>query len=115
MGEPIIRIRNLYRRFPSGDGEVTILKGLNLDIEAGEMVAIIGQSGSGKSTLMNILGCLDRPSDGEYYINGKNATDLSPQRAPRRYSPASASASAPSTNPANSPAASNSASPSPAR
>ncbi len=79
MGEPIIRIRNLYRRFPSGDGEVTILKGLNLEIEAGEMVAIIGQSGSGKSTLMNILGCLDRPSDGEYYINGKNATGLSPQ------------------------------------
>ena len=79
MSEPIIRIRNLYRRFKSGDGEVTILKGLNLEIEAGEMVAIIGQSGSGKSTLMNILGCLDRPSDGEYYINGKNATGLSPQ------------------------------------
>ena len=79
MGEPIIRIRNLCRRFKSGDSEVTILKDLNLDIEAGEMVAIIGQSGSGKSTLMNILGCLDRPSDGEYFINGKNATDLSPQ------------------------------------
>ena len=79
MGEPIIRIRNLYRRFKSGESEVTILKGLNLDIEAGEMVAIIGQSGSGKSTLMNILGCLDRPSAGEYFINGKNATDLSPQ------------------------------------
>ena len=79
MSGPIIRIRNLYRRFKSGESEVTILKGLNLDIEAGEMVAIIGQSGSGKSTLMNILGCLDRPSAGEYYINGKNATDLSPQ------------------------------------
>ncbi len=79
MSGPIIRIRNLYRRFKSGESEVTILKGLNLDIEAGEMVAIIGQSGSGKSTLMNILGCLDRPSDGEYFINGKNATDLSPQ------------------------------------
>ena len=79
MSGPIIRIRNLYRRFKSGDGEVTILKGLNLEIEAGEMVAIIGQSGSGKSTLMNILGCLDRPSAGEYFINGKNATDLSPQ------------------------------------
>ena len=79
MAEPLIRIRNLYRRFKSGDSEVTILKGLNLDIHAGEMVAIIGQSGSGKSTLMNILGCLDRPSDGEYYINGKNATDLSAQ------------------------------------
>ena len=79
MSGPIIRIRNLYRRFKSGESEVTILKGLNLDIEAGEMVAIIGQSGSGKSTLMNILGCLDRPSDGEYYINGKNATGLSPQ------------------------------------
>ena len=79
MSGPIIRIRNLYRRFKSGESEVTILKGLNLDIEAGEMVAIIGQSGSGKSTLMNILGCLDRPSAGEYFINGKNATDLSPQ------------------------------------
>ena len=79
MAEPLIRIRNLYRRFKSGDSEVTILKGLNLDIHAGEMVAIIGQSGSGKSTLMNILGCLDRPSDGEDYINGKNATDLSAQ------------------------------------
>ena len=79
MSGPIIRIRNLYRRFKSGESEVTILKGLNLDIEAGEMVAIIGQSGSGKSTLMNILGCLDRPSAGEYFINDKNATDLSPQ------------------------------------
>ena len=79
MAEPLIRIKNLYRRFKSGEGEVTILNDLNLEIEAGEMVAIIGQSGSGKSTLMNILGCLDRPSAGEYYINGKNATDLSPQ------------------------------------
>ena len=79
MAEPLIRIKNLYRRFKSGDGEVTILNNLNLEIEAGEMVAIIGQSGSGKSTLMNILGCLDRPSAGEYYINGRNATDLSPQ------------------------------------
>ena len=79
MAEPLIRIKNLYRRFKSGEGEVTILNDLNLEIEAGEMVAIIGQSGSGKSTLMNILGCLDRPSAGEYYINGKNATNLSPQ------------------------------------
>ena len=79
MAEPLIRIKNLYRRFKSGEGKVTILNDLNLEIEAGEMVAIIGQSGSGKSTLMNILGCLDRPSAGEYYINGKNATDLSPQ------------------------------------
>ena len=79
MAEPLIRIKNLYRRFKSGEGKVTILNDLNLEIEAGEMVAIIGQSGSGKSTLMNILGCLDRPSAGEYYINGKNATDLSPK------------------------------------
>ena len=77
MSGPIIRIRNLYRRFKSGESEVTILKGLNLDIEAGEMVAIIGQSGSGKSTLMNILGCLDRPTEGSYKLDGEEVAHLS--------------------------------------
>lgn len=73
---PLIRVRHLVKRFPSVEGEVTILHGLDIDIYAGEMVAIIGQSGSGKSTLMNILGCLDRPSDGEYWINGQNTATL---------------------------------------
>ena len=79
MAAPLIRVRGLFRRFPSGDQDITVLKNINLDIEAGEMVAIIGQSGSGKSTLMNILGCLDRPSEGEYLINGQNTADIDQQ------------------------------------
>lgn len=75
--QPLIKTQNLVRRFGSGETEVTILKGLDIEIYAGEMVAIIGQSGSGKSTLMNILGCLDTPSDGDYWIDGKNIKDFS--------------------------------------
>ncbi|MDO4642881.1 MAG: MacB family efflux pump subunit [Cardiobacteriaceae bacterium] len=77
MTEPLLQVRNLYRRFQNGEDEIAVLKNINLDIYAGEMVAIIGQSGSGKSTLMNILGCLDRPSDGEYFIEGRNTASLS--------------------------------------
>ena len=73
---PLLSVRGLVKRFPSGEAEVTILHDLHLDIYAGEMVAIIGQSGSGKSTLMNILGCLDRPSAGEYRIDGKNTAKM---------------------------------------
>lgn len=76
MATPIISIRDLTRKFISGEQEVTILKGISLDIHPGEMVAIIGQSGSGKSTLMNILGCLDRPSGGSYHINGRDVSQL---------------------------------------
>lgn len=76
MNTPIIEIQNLKRVFISGGEEITILKNLNLSIQAGEMVAIIGQSGSGKSTLMNILGCLDRPSSGSYCLNGIEINDL---------------------------------------
>ena len=75
----LIECKNINRYFGSGANRVHVLKDVSLSIEKGDFVAIIGQSGSGKSTLMNILGCLDRPSDGEYFINGKNATDLSPQ------------------------------------
>lgn len=76
MNTPIIEIQNLKRVFISGGEEIAILKNLNLSIQAGEMVAIIGQSGSGKSTLMNILGCLDRPSSGSYRLNGIEINDL---------------------------------------
>ncbi|MEE1279245.1 MAG: ATP-binding cassette domain-containing protein, partial [Oscillospiraceae bacterium] len=62
-----------------GDTRVDALKNINLEIRKGEFVAIIGQSGSGKSTLMNILGCLDRQSQGEFYIGGKNVGKLSSQ------------------------------------
>ncbi|OBU04197.1 macrolide ABC transporter ATP-binding protein/permease MacB [Morganella psychrotolerans] len=73
----LLELRNIFRRYPSGDSSVTVLDDVSLTINAGEMVAIIGQSGSGKSTLMNILGCLDTPSDGQYYVAGKNTAELS--------------------------------------
>lgn len=78
MSEPIISVRGLVRRFVTGGEDVAVLKGVDLDIHRGEMVAIIGQSGSGKSTLMNILGCLDRPSEGTYRFAGKEVGKLGP-------------------------------------
>ncbi len=75
---PILEVKNLYRKFPSGDDEVIVLKDINLTIEAGELVAIMGQSGSGKTTLMNILGCLDRPSSGSYKVHGKATDEMEP-------------------------------------
>ncbi|MGQ9365724.1 MacB family efflux pump subunit [Azospirillum sp. ST 5-10] len=75
-GEPLIALRGLWREFPSGDGTIAALKGIDLTIGAGEMVAIIGASGSGKSTLMNILGGLDRPTAGSYRIAGRETASL---------------------------------------
>lgn len=77
MNKPLLEMRGLVRRFPTGDQEIEVLKGIDLTIHAGEMVAIVGVSGSGKSTLMNILGCLDRPSDGSYRIDGRETASLS--------------------------------------
>ncbi len=74
--QPIISISGLVRRFQAGGEAVAVLKGVDLDIHRGEMVAIIGQSGSGKSTLMNILGCLDRASEGTYRFAGKDVSKL---------------------------------------
>lgn len=80
--QPLIKTRHLSRRFGSNETEVTVLQDVDIEIYAGEMVAIIGQSGSSKSTLMNILGCLDRASAGDYWIDGQNTKDLStPERA----------------------------------
>ena len=75
---PIISVRGLTRSFTAGGETVTVLRDINLDIEPGEMVAIIGQSGSGKSTLMNILGCLDQPNSGSYAFNGRDIGTLEP-------------------------------------
>ncbi len=77
MTEPLMRVRGVSRAFPAGDEMVLVLKDVDLDIEAGEMMAIIGASGSGKSTLMNILGCLDRPTDGSYWIEGRETSKMS--------------------------------------
>jgi len=74
----LIQLEKLRRDFPSGDGTITVLKDVDLVIEAGEMVAIVGASGSGKSTLMNILGCLDRPTGGSYRISGRETGSLEP-------------------------------------
>ncbi len=79
----LLEVKDLWREFPSGEGVVAVLKGINLRIEAGEMVAIIGASGSGKSTLMNILGCLDRPSRGTYAVAGQPTGALEPDELAR--------------------------------
>ncbi|MDX9843464.1 MAG: MacB family efflux pump subunit [Aquabacterium sp.] len=79
----LLEVQDLWREFPSGEGTVAVLKGINLRIEAGEMVAIIGASGSGKSTLMNILGCLDRPTRGLYKVAGQATGDLPPDELAR--------------------------------
>ena len=75
---PLIDLRKVRREFPAGDEVVVALKDVNLTIERGEMVAIVGSSGSGKSTLMNILGCLDRPTSGTYRVLGRDTRDMEP-------------------------------------
>jgi len=85
MRRVLLEITDLERSFPSGETQVKVLKGLNLKIHAGEMIAIMGASGSGKSTLMNILGCLDRPTAGSYTVDGKETGHLnSDERAALR-------------------------------
>ena len=74
--QPLLEVKNLTREFPAGESTVQILKGVNLEIYPGELVAIVGQSGSGKSTLMNILGCLDQPTSGSYKVKGRETREL---------------------------------------
>jgi putative ABC transport system ATP-binding protein len=82
MADPLIRFAQVTRSYGTGEAEVRALAGVDLVIEKGEFVAIMGPSGSGKSTAMNIIGCLDRPSSGEYRFQGMAVQGLSPdQRA----------------------------------
>jgi macrolide transport system ATP-binding/permease protein len=74
---PVIKVENLTRTFDLGDIKVQALRGVNLTVQSGEFIAIMGSSGSGKSTLMNILGCLDRPSSGRYLLEGVDVAELS--------------------------------------
>jgi len=73
----VISFQNLKKSYQMGESTVHALRGVSLEIEAGEFVTIIGPSGSGKSTMMHILGCLDRPTEGRYFLNGKDVSNLS--------------------------------------
>lgn len=74
--DPIIRINNLTRNFKLGTELIKVLKGLTFEVQKNEYVALMGPSGSGKSTLMNIIGCLDTPTGGDYILNNKNVSKL---------------------------------------
>ncbi len=76
MANPLIKITDIKRNFVLGNEIVYVLKGIDLEINKGEYVALMGPSGSGKSTLMNLLGCLDTPTSGHYVLNGKDVSQM---------------------------------------
>ena len=72
----MILVENMTKLYKNGENEVAALKDVDLHVKKGEFIAIMGPSGSGKSTLMNIIGCLDKPTTGEYYLDGKSISQL---------------------------------------
>lgn len=79
--DPIIRLESVTKKFPEGEGEFTALKNISLDFKEGEFSGIVGPSGSGKTTLLNIIGSLDKPTEGNAWVMGQNITSLSHQEA----------------------------------
>lgn len=73
----MIRLQGITKVYPMGKRELTVLKGITLNIEQGELVAVMGASGSGKTTLLNLIGCLDKPTSGKYYLDGREVSRLS--------------------------------------
>lgn len=74
---PMVQLKNLTKTYSLGKVSLEVLKGINLEVAKGEMVAIMGPSGSGKTTLLNMLGCLDKPTGGNYFLDGKEVSNLS--------------------------------------
>ena len=72
----LVKMKNISKTYGVNDAEVKALRDISLTINEGELVAIVGQSGSGKSTLLNIIGCIDRPTTGEFFIDGSNVQEL---------------------------------------
>jgi putative ABC transport system ATP-binding protein len=77
VDKPVIRLENVYKTYDLGEIQVQALRGISLEVRQGEFVAVMGPSGSGKSTVMNILGCLDRPTRGHYYLDGVDVSGMS--------------------------------------
>jgi len=73
----MVRLRDIFKLYPMGKRELEVVRGISLDIEKGEMIAIMGASGSGKTTLLNIIGCLDKPTSGSYYLEDREVSRLS--------------------------------------
>ena len=73
----IVEVQDLIKNYYMGDVTVNVLKGIDLSFEEGDFVSLMGPSGSGKSTLMNILGCLDRPTEGNYYLRDRDVAQMS--------------------------------------
>jgi len=80
MSDDVIDIEKLHKTYHVGEVDLHVLKGVSVRIGRGEMVAIMGASGSGKTTLMNIIGCMDRPSEGKYVLDGEEISTLEPDR-----------------------------------
>ena len=74
---PVISVKSLVKTYVVGEVEVKALRGVNLDVERGEFLSVTGPSGSGKSTFMHIAGCLDKPTDGQYFLDGQDVSRMS--------------------------------------